>query len=196
MLTLALGIGANTAIFSIVNTVLLRPLPFRDSQRLVSVGNFDTRQAPAIPNGVVSYPSAMDVRARNHSFEEVSVYQDNDSTLTGIGEPLHVNIETVSANLFRLLGTQPSVGRAFLDEGANSEDAPGHHVVILSDAFWRAHFNADRNVIGRTVNLTGRAFTVVGVMPPGFQFPVRAQARDLWLTFSRRPRLTIPRTSP
>ncbi|MGH9498623.1 MAG: ABC transporter permease [Terriglobales bacterium] len=192
VLTLALGIGANTAIFSMVNAVLLRPLPYRDSRQLVSLGNFDPRQTPAIPNGATSYPDAMDVRSRNHSFAEVSVFQDNDSTLTGIGEPLHVNIETVSANLFRLLGTQPSVGRAFLD----TEDNAGHHVVILSDAFWRAHFNADRNVIGRTVNLTGRAFTVVGVMPPGFQFPVRAQARDLWVTFSRQSEVDDPKDKP
>jgi predicted permease len=192
VLTLALGIGANTAIFSIVNTVLLRPLPFEDSQRLVALGNFDTRRAPAIPQGPVSYPDAMDVRARNHSFQEVSVYNDNDATLTGIGEPLHVNVESVSANIFRLLGTQPAVGRAFLD----SEDAPGHHVVILSDTFWRAHFNADRNVIGRTLNLTGRAYTVVGVMPPGFQFPVRAEARDLWLTFSRQAEVDDPKDKP
>src|ERR1700689_4782677 len=148
VLTLALGIGANTALYSIVNTVLLRPLPFQDSQQLVSLGNFDTRRAPAIPQAPVSYPDAMDARARNHSFQEVSVYNDNDATLTGIGEPLHGNVENVSANKVRLLGAQRSVGRAFLD----SEDAPGHHVIILSDAFWRAHFNADPNVIGRTLN--------------------------------------------
>jgi putative ABC transport system permease protein len=192
VLTLALGIGANTAIFSIVNTVLLRPLPFQDSQRLVSLGHFDTRRAPAIPNGTVSYPDMMDVRARSHSFAEVSVYNDNDATLTGIGEPLHVNVENVSANIFRLLETQPAVGRAFLD----SEDAPGHHVVILSDAFWRAHFNADPNVIGRSLNLTGRTYTVVGVMPRGFQFPVRAEARDLWLTFSRQAEVDDPKDKP
>src|SRR5580698_4521859 len=115
VLTLALGIGANTAIFSIVNTVLLRPLPFQNSEQLVSLGNFDTRRTPAISQSPVSYPDAMDVRARNHSFQEVSVYSDNDATLTGIGEPLHVNVENVSASIFRLLGTQPAVGRAFLD---------------------------------------------------------------------------------
>jgi putative ABC transport system permease protein len=192
VLTLALGIGANTAIFSIVNTVLLRPLPFPDSQRLVSLGNFDTRRTPAVPQGAMSYPDSMDIRARNHSFQEVSVYNDNDSTLTGIGEPLHVNVENVSANIFRLLGTQPAVGRAFLD----SEDAPGHHVAILSDVFWRAHFNADRDVIGRTLNLNGRAYTVVGVMPQGFQFPVLAEARDLWLTFSRQAEVDDPKDKP
>jgi predicted permease len=191
VLTLALGIGANTAIFSIVNTVLLRPLPFQDSNRLVALGIFDTRDT-AIPTGIVSYPDAMDVRARNHSFQEVSVYSDNDASLTGIGEPLHVNVENVSANIFRLLGTRPVLGRPFLD----SEDAPGDHVVILSDALWRAHFNADPAVIGRALNLNGRAYTVVGVMPRGFQFPVQAAARDLWVTFSRQAEVDDPKDKP
>jgi predicted permease len=192
VLTLALGIGANTAIFSIINTVLLRPLPFQDSQRLVSLGNFDTQRTPAIPQGAVSYPDVMDVRGRSHSFQEISVYHDNDYTLSGAGEPLHVNVEVVSANLFRLLQRQPAVGRGFLD----AEDSPGHHVAVLSDSFWRAHFNADPGVIGRTLNLTGRAYTVIGVMPAGFQFPVRAQSRDLWLTFSREAEVDDPQDKP
>jgi predicted permease len=192
VITLALGIGANTAIFSIVNGALLRPLPYQDSQQLAELGEFDTQRTPAIPSGAVSYPDAMDIRVRSRSFQEVSVYQDNDYTLTGAGEPSHVNVEKVSANIFRLLSTQPAVGRAFLD----SEDAAGHHVVILSDSFWRKHFNADRNVIGRNLNLTGRSYAVVGVMPPGFQFPVREQARDLWTTFSRDAEVDDPKDQP
>jgi len=192
VLTLALGIGANTAIFSIVNTVLLRPLPFQDSQRLVALGISDTRDSPAIPREAVSYPDVMDVRARNHSFQEISVYSDSDSSLTGIGEPLHVNVENVSANIFRLLGTRPALGRAFLEP----EDAPGHHVAILSDAFWRAHCNADPAAIGRALSLNGRAYTVVGVMPRGFQFPVQAEARDLWVTFSRQAEVDDPKDKP
>src|SRR5262249_32824181 len=93
VLTLALGIGANTDIFSIVNSVLLRPLPFRDSARLVSIGAFDSRLPASAPSGAMSYPDVMDVRSRNHSFEEVSAYEDNDYTLTGAGEPLHVTAE-------------------------------------------------------------------------------------------------------
>ncbi len=192
VLTLALGIGANTAIFSIVNGVLLRPLPFASPEQLISIGGFDTRRAPAIPNQTVSYPNFADVRARNQSFTDVAAYQDNEYTLTGAGASLHVNAEVVSAGLFHLLGAQPAVGRGFLA----SEDEPGHLVAVLSDAFWRRHFNADPGVIGRPVNLNGRAFTVVGIMPAGFQFPERAQSRDIWLTFSRLATPDDPKDMP
>jgi putative ABC transport system permease protein len=105
---------------------------------------------------------------------------------------LHVNAENVSTNLFHLLDSQASLGRAFL----SSEDEPGHLVAILSDAFWRRHFNADPGIIGRAVNINGRAFAIVGVMPAGFQFPVRAEARDLWLTFSRQAQADDPKDTP
>jgi predicted permease len=193
IVTLALGIGANTAMFSVVNAVLLRPLPFRDPQRLVAMGEFDTDRGPAEAGlGSLSYPDFADVQARNHSFEEVAVYADNEYTVTGLGEPLHANIEMVSANLFHLLGTQPAIGRAFLSE----EDQSGHHVVILSDQFWRAHFNTDPGVIGRSLSLNGRPFTVVGVAPGGFQFPVLAEARDMWTTFSRYTETDDPTDKP
>src|ERR1700686_584272 len=154
ILTLALAIGANTAIFSIVNGVLLRPLPFSNPQQLVSIGEFDARDTPAIPDGGVSYPDFADIRARNHSFTEVAAYQDDEYTLTGIGQSLRVNAENVSTNLFHLLDSQPSLGRSFL----SSEDEPGHLVVILGNAFWRRHFNSDLGAIGRAVNLNGRGF--------------------------------------
>ena len=192
VLTLALGIGANTAIFSVVNGILLRPLPYADPGQLVSIGGFDTRRAPEVPSGTVSYPNFADVRSRNHSFTDVAAYQDNQYTLTGAGQSLHVNAEVVSAGLFPLLGSQPAIGRAFLAP----EDDPGHLVVVLSDAFWRRHFNADPNVVGRQVNLNGRAYTVVGVMPAGFQFPVRAEGRDIWLTFSQMASTDDPKDKP
>jgi predicted permease len=181
LITLALGIGANTAMFSVVNTVLLRPLSFRDPQRLVAVGVFDTRRGQRAPKGPFSYPDLVDVRQRIRSLEAVAAFDDNDYTLTGAGEATHVASETVSACLFDLLGTQPSVGRGFLD----NEDEPGHHVAVLSDRFWHKRFNADPGVIGQTVNLNGKTYSIVGVMPNGFQFPVRAEATDLWITFSR-----------
>lgn len=192
VLTLALGIGANTAIFSIVNAVLLRPLPFANPRQLISIGGFDTRHALSIPNQSVSYPNFADVRARNHSFADIAAYQDNEYTLTGAGPSLHVNAEVVSASLFHLLGTQPALGRGFL----SSEDEPGHLVAVLSDAFWRRHFNGDQAAVGRPVNLNGRTYTVVGIMPAGFQFPVRAQARDIWLTFSRMATPDDPKDTP
>ena len=193
VITLALGIGANTAMFSVVNAVLLRPLPFRDSQQLLALGEFNTDRGPADTFlASLSYPDFADIRARNHSFEEVSVYSDNESTVTGIGTPVHANVELVSANIFRLLGVQPSLGRGFLPE----EDTAGHHVVILSDRFWHEHFDADPGAIGRSLTLNGRAFTIVGIAPRGFQFPIRAEARDLWTTFSRYAETEDPKDTP
>src|SRR5258708_24529167 len=193
LVTLALGIGAPTAMFTVVNALLLRPLPFRAPDQLVALGEFDTRhEGTPIPSGNFSYPDFADVRERNHSFEAVSVYSGNTYTATGLGQPLHVEVENVSANLFELLGTHPALGRTFLPE----EDQPGHHVVILSDAFWRAHFNADAGAIGRSITLAGRPFMVVGVMPRGFQFPIRAEARDMWLTFSRVAEVDHPTAPP
>ena len=182
IITLALGIGANTAMFSVVNTVLLRPLPYRDAKSLVELGGYDMRRpGSGVAQGTVSYPNIMDVRERNRSFEDVGLYTDAEYTLTGAGDPLHVKSEVVSADMFRLLGAQPWLGRNFLPP----EDAPGHHVVLLSDRFWRAHFNGDPGVIGRAIALNGRSYTIVGVMGRGFQFPIDAAARDLWVTFSR-----------
>src|SRR5579872_2996744 len=192
ILTLALGIGVNTAMFSVVNAVLLRPLPFRDPQKLFAIGEYDTRRGDLSGLGSVSYPDMEDIRRRNHSFEEVAAYGDEEATLTGVGQALHINGESVSTNTFRLLGVQPSLGRGFLD----GEDGPGHHVAILSDAFWHRTFNADPNVIGRAFALNGREYTVVGVMPAGFQFPVRAEARDMWITFSRHAEADDPKDTP
>ena len=193
VLTLAIGIGANTAMFSVVNAVLLRPLPFRDPQQLVALGEYDVRRgASDAPLASLSYPDFVDIRTRNHSFQEVSVFSDNESTATGIGAAVHVNVELVSANIFRLLGAQPPLGRSFLPE----EDQAGHHVVILSDKFWRTHFDGDDNVIGRPITLNGRPYTIVGVAPRGFQFPIREDARDMWMTFSRWAETENPKDTP
>jgi putative ABC transport system permease protein len=192
IITLALGIGSTTAMFSVVNAVLLRPLPFRQPDRLVALGEFDTRGEIGKPRGNLSYPDFADIRARNHSFEAAAAYAANDYTLTGLAEPLHVEVAIISADLFRLLGVRPSLGRDFLP----GEDQPGHHVVILSDRFWRAHFEGDPSVVGRSINLRGRAFTIIGVMPQGFQFPIRSEARDMWLTFSRQAETDDPGDTP
>jgi putative ABC transport system permease protein len=182
VLTLALGIGATTAMFSVVNAVLLRPLPYRQPERLVAINEYNTdHPIPELPEGSLSYPDYSDIVARNHTFESVALYTFDDFTLTGLGEPLHVEAEHVTPNLFHVLGVQPALGRAFLP----NEDEPGHHVAIVSDRFWRAHMNGDRSAINRSIALNGSSFTIVGVMPPGFQFAVRSKPRDLWLTFSR-----------
>lgn len=184
IITLAVGIGANTAMFSVVNTVLLRPLPFQDPQQLMAVSEFDTREAP-FPGPTVSYPDFEDMRSRCRNFQSLAAYEDNSLTMTDGAEAVHVQAETVSASLFGLLGVQPALGRNFLD----GEDMAGQYVVMLSDQFWRSHFNASRGVLGKTVNLNGVTVSIVGVMPPGFQFPIRAEAIDLWLTFGREAEL-------
>jgi predicted permease len=191
VLTLALGIGANTAMFSVVNAVLLRPLPFRDPQRLVAISEFDTRPGGTGPQ-TLSYPDFADIRARNHSFEAVAVYNDRGATLTGSGEALHVKLEAVSSNMFQLLEAQPFLGRSFVE----GEDSPGHHVAVLSDLFWRRQFHADPGIIGRAVNLNGRAYTIVGVMPRGFQFPVQSEPVQLWVTFSEDAETDDPNDQP
>jgi predicted permease len=164
----------------VVYHVLLRPLPFPDPGRLVAIEPMSTWHGPPSPSNF-SYPDYRDVRERNQSFTEIATYNNNDYTLTGTGEPIHVSTEIVSAGFFNVLGLQPALGRGFVRE----EDLPGHHVIVLSHRLWLRQFHGDRNVLGRTVTLSGRNYTIVGVMPEGFQFPVRSQAIDLWTTFSK-----------
>jgi putative ABC transport system permease protein len=192
-ITLALGIGATTTMFSVVNSVLLRPLPFRQPDRLMELGEYDTRNGdPGNLIGSLSYPDVADLRARNHSFEDIAAYDFNQGTLTGLREPLHVNVSHVNAGMFRLLGVQPFLGRDFRPE----EEQPGHYVATISNKLWRTYLNSDRNVIGRSLTLNGRSFTIVGVMPPGFQFPITSDARDVWLTFSREAEKDAPEDTP
>ena len=169
VLTLALGIGANTAVFSVLNAVLLRPLPFSQSQNLVALGEFDMREKadPGTDINSISYLDYVDWRDRNKVFERVAAYTNQGvSTLTDGNGALHVQGESVSADLFPLLGAQPLLGRTFLP----NEDNPGNHVVILSHALWQRRFGADRNVVGKTVTLDGQSFEVIGVMRPRFTF--------------------------
>jgi putative ABC transport system permease protein len=178
MLTLAIGIGANTAIFSVVNAVLLRALPYPDSGRLVTLLDINDRTGD--PQFALCYPDFEDLRAQSRTLESAAVYNDDTATLTGIGEPLHLHNGVVSAALFQVLGVSPTLGRSFLPE----EDNPGTRVTILSDRFWRERFGADPSVIGRSLTLNGHSYTVVGVLPPGFQFPLDSEPRDLWTTIA------------
>src|SRR5207249_5343239 len=184
ILTFALGIGANSAIFSVVNAVLLRPLPFHEPQNLVAVGEFDTREKadPGTEIESISYLDYVDWRDQNKVFERVAVYTNQSlSTLTDGNEATHVQGESVSADLFSLLGVQPILGRTFLPK----EDEPGNHVVVLSYGLWQRQFGADRGIIGKTVVLDGKPFEVIGVMPPRFTFPLRfSNPPELWITMS------------
>ena len=189
--TLALGIGANTAMFSVVYSVMLRPLPFPEPQRIISLEALSARRGIPEPSAF-SYPDFRDVQSRNRSFTDIAAYQGNDYTLTGNGEPIHVSAERVSSGFFGILGVRPLLGRVFL----HGEDEPGHHVIVLSHDFWARSFNSDPSVIGRAVTLTGRAYTIVGVMPEGVQFPVQSHPLDLWVTFSQMAEPDEPGAKP
>ncbi|HET9741865.1 MAG TPA: ABC transporter permease [Terriglobales bacterium] len=182
ILTLALGIGATTAMFTVVNSVLLRPLPYPEPQRLVAVNGYNTHHVrPAIGEGNISLPDYHDIVHRNRTLESFAAYSGSQFTVTGLGEAMQVPTLMSTYNFFQVLGVVPALGRSF----APDDDLAGHHAVIISDRFWREHFNADKNVLGRTFQIEGRLYNVIGVMPPGFQFAGRMKPRDLWITYSR-----------
>ena len=180
VLTLALGIGANTAIFSVVNAVILEPLPFSDSKQLVELHGTDAHLGDM--HRALSYPDFADFRAQNRTLESVAAYDTNTATLSGSGEPRHLDTALVSANLFNVLRTTPLLGRTFVA----SEDQPGTHSAILSYHLWTSQFGANPHIVGHSITLDAKAYTVVGVMPASFQFPLTAQPRDLWTTFGER----------
>ncbi len=170
VLTLGLGIGANTAIFSVVNAVLLRPLPYPDADRLVMV--FNERGESRVP---ISAPNYLDFRTQTQLFSSTAAYEgDRSYNLVGVGDPLLMHGTAISAEFFSVFGISPLLGRGFLPE----ENEPGGgSVVVLSHGTWRQHFGADPQVVGRTITLDGVAHTVVGVMPENFDFPRRS---TLW----------------
>jgi putative ABC transport system permease protein len=165
VITLALGIGANTAIFSIVNTVLLRPLPYPESDQLVLV--WGRLPGHGLDKLGASPPEFADYRAQNQVFSAVACYASLGLNLTGGGEPERITATYVSASLFPVLGVQPVAGRIFWPE----EDQPGHNqVVMLSHGLWQRRFAGQTRVIGQTITLNGRSHTVIGVMPASLQF--------------------------
>src|SRR6201987_5766358 len=176
VLTLALGIGANTAIFSVVNAVLLRPLPFAEPDRLVDIWHTPPQASfPGIPTFAVSPANFLDWRGRSQAFEGMSAYGFGRYTLTGTGHPEALRTVAATNGFFSILRAQPILGRIFFPE----EDSPGHdHEVILSYRFWGSRFNFDRNVIGKTIALNDQAFTMVGVMGQDFEFPISTAPAD------------------
>jgi len=166
VLSLALGIGATTAVFSVVNAILLRPLPYRDPHRVITVGLAD-RESPD-PDFAVSGPMFEIFRREARSLEDAALFNDWSFSLAGEGEPERIPGARVSASLFHVLGIAPQLGRAFTVE----EDQPGREtVVLIGDSLWRRRFNADPAVLGRSVTLNGQPHTIIGVMSPSFQFP-------------------------
>jgi predicted permease len=192
-LTIALGIGASTAVFSIVNAILLRPLPYPQPERIVIPWRLTP---PGIVLGDDKFPWGLDaVRLfwrESKVFQELGAFQPDSFNLTGAGEPAHLQGVRASAAFFPALGVSPALGRAFTSE----EDQPGHErEVVLSDALWRDRFGADRDIVGRSVALNGAAYTVVGVMPAGFAFP-RAEEMPGSFSFAHETQLWVPRALP
>ena len=177
VVTLALGIGANTTVFSVVDAVLLRPLPYMQPQRLVEAETFSDHSAEA---GNLSYPDFLDWRSQNSTLERLVSYHDNSYALTGGARAVHVTGEVVSWDLLPMLGVNPEIGRGFTKD----EEKRGTRVVLLSHALWQSQFGADKGVLGRTVQLSGDTFTVIGVMPPAFRFPITAPETGVWTTMA------------
>ncbi|HET9176893.1 MAG TPA: ABC transporter permease [Terriglobia bacterium] len=178
VITLALGIGANTAIFSVVNAVLLRPLPYKNADRLVTVWSYN--KSRGFDTDQVSPPDFVDWHSENHVFQSMAASTEAEYTLTGEGDPALIIAYAFSPEYFHVLGVQPLLGRTFLP----AEDQPGKdHVTVLSYSFWQSRFGGDRNLIGKSITLNGEPYTVVGIMPPDFQYPTFT---ELWTP------LTVP----
>ena len=158
IVTLAIGIGANTAMFSIVNGVLLRPLPYANPDRLLRLST----SVPQFKDSSVSYPNFLDWQQRSRSFEQVALYRNETYTLTGVANPERLRGEMTSASIFPALGLQPIIGRVFTPEEDRRGAAP---VVVLTSNFWKVRFGADPGVLGRSITLNDRLFTVIGVVP-------------------------------
>jgi predicted permease len=186
VLTLAIGIGASTAIFSVVDTVLLRPLPYRQPDKLVVV----TESLPGMSTDEIGVSAAeyQDYRDRNRSFSQVAAYESSGFNLTGLGQPSRVNAAALSASAFPLLGVSPELGRAFTPD----EDRYGAgNVVVLSHALWDHQYGGDPNILGKAVKLDEKPFTVIGVMPASFRFPFDgaplSEMADLWVPIAFEP---------
>src|SRR5215204_1892524 len=186
ILTLALGIGANTAIFSFANGILLRPLPYPQSERLAVID--ETALKRGVDSMSVSFPNFLDWREQNKVFEDIGIYfGSNRFSLSGAGEPVEVRGSYISHGLFEVLRVSPQMGRTFTaNEDRPDEDA----VVILGHNLWQRNFGGDANIIGRKIMISNRSRTVVGVMPSGFRFP---EVSEMWVPVALTPE-TFTRT--
>jgi putative ABC transport system permease protein len=180
-LSLAVGIGANTAIFSLVNGVLLRPLDYREPERLVAISQASPKFLKLYPALPVNIATLLEWRKHSSPFESIGAYRNTALSLTGSGQPELITGAAVSANIFHVLGVASRLGREFLD----NEDRSGQdQVVILADSLWRRRYQADAGIVGRKIMLDGKPFLVIGVLPPDFQFP--KQEDDLGLHIDGR----------
>lgn len=175
ILILAIGISATTAIFSLVNAVLLRPLPFPESDRLVWASQQDN-SLPGITPESLSYPDYLDWRAQNHTLSGIASYVDSGITFELEGGSQRLDGQTVSANFFDVLGVAPMLGRDFQWD----DEKPGNRVVMLSFSFWQSQFGSANDIVGKSITLDGHDYTIAGVMPKGFRFPFENPAPVLW----------------
>ena len=173
VVTIALAIGANATIFGVINAVLLEPLPYKDPDRLVRLWESNLKQSQ--PDSPISVPNYQDWQRQQSAFEDIAALEMATHNITGSGEAQRVASARITANLVPMLGVAPALGRSFLPE----EETFGHNrVALLSDALWQRQFGGDRSIVNQTIRLNGESYTVVGVMPPGFQFPGN---REMWV---------------
>jgi putative ABC transport system permease protein len=176
VLTLALGIGANTAIFSLIRTVLLRPLPYGDPEKLINISASNPEKG--LTGIAVSYTKLQHLQQLTRTLESVGAYYTLSLNLVGRGEPEEINGSRVNAEFFQALRISPALGRSFLSP---EDQIGGADVVMLSNAFWHSHFNGDPAVLGRSISLDGKSTTIVGILPSTFRFPFQQPEPDVWL---------------
>ena len=185
VLTLALGIGANTAIFSVVNAVLLKPLPFPSPDRLVAVGSTNLKEPDRTHQfNSLSYPDFFDFRNQNHTFQGISCYRGGNYAFVNEHGAQNIKGLKVSAEFFDVVGVKPAIGRAFVREDEQAGGGPGGFKVVLTHDLWMRLFNGDKTAIGRTLRIQGQSYTIIGIMPRGFQFPFETPAMEMYLTFA------------
>jgi putative ABC transport system permease protein len=188
VLVVAVGIGANTAIFSVVNAILLRPLPFENPERIVTVWN--TKQKTGVTRGSLSFPNFADLRAQQQSFEAMAAYNDTSAALSGGGTPEMIAGEVTTPELFRVLAVKPQLGRLLSEEDARAGGSP---VVVISHGMWERHFGRDAKIVGRVVNLNGRSKTIVGVLPASFQFPFIEEPPEFFMPLDPAGEMNVQR---
>jgi putative ABC transport system permease protein len=186
VLALAIGIGANTAIFSVVNAVLLKPLPFPKPEQLVAIGSVEQQGRAASSRGLdsLSYPDFFDFRAQTKCLAAIAVYRSENYALAGSSEAQSLRGECVSAEFFNVLGVRPQVGRTFTPEEEKAGGGPIGLTAVLSHEFWQRQFKGAANAVGSVLLLNGEPHIIIGAMPPGFQFPIESDPVEVYTTIS------------
>jgi len=186
VITLALGVGANTAVFSVIDAVMLRPLPYYQPERMIAADSVNSKEPD---RGALSYPDFFDWRSQNHTLDHLVSYHGTSFTLTGLDRPLEVDGQVVSWDFLPALGISPELGRGFVPD----EEKTGARVVLISHSLWTSQFAADKSILGRQLKFNGELYTVVGVMPQSFRFPVSQPRNDFWTTLAADVDPTVAR---